>query len=516
MKKYLFLLVFALSASVMQAQQSELYSMMCHDIWPEHSFGLVGLIQQRDGDFITSCYVTEDDGNFNFTPVGTLLYKISQTSLTVIDSLFIDDTTFVDDFSLATCCLAQNPNGEGNLAMQFEYHRDCDSSFLRISHFPDNNLSINHAEDVLVPVCEGSGSGTSIIDSQGDVILQYFKPITLVSFDMYMARIGLDGTLKNQALLYENFQGLGSNLQQLGESPMRYYQWLWNGTYNGGYENISVCVTDSLFQKNPVIISSILSEEHVNQSYTQYEYLFFNGDTQMIPIDGDNILIGAMYVRPTSDPMVGEYGTVVVKYDLRTMQMKNHIVFNDYPGYYRQAECLGLKMMTDGTVYFMYHEEGYPDESFVAVKMDTDLNMEWKRFCKTNVRFAWLSNPNPILYKNEQGEEEGFAGITNEYYNHSLILFCLNHEGPVGTGEGYIEVRPYAFYPNPTEDRLRFQYSPDVQPKQIDLYDLQGRLVQTQSGNFESIDLSRLAAGSYTMRVTLNDGKSYADKVVKE
>jgi hypothetical protein len=60
------------------------------------------------------------------------------------------------------------------------------------------------------------------------------------------------------------------------------------------------------------------------------------------------------------------------------------------------------------------------------------------------------------------------------------------------------------------------QYSPDVQPARVELYDLQGRLVRTQSKAFESIDMSQLPAGTYTMRVTLEDGKSYADKVVKK
>ena len=60
------------------------------------------------------------------------------------------------------------------------------------------------------------------------------------------------------------------------------------------------------------------------------------------------------------------------------------------------------------------------------------------------------------------------------------------------------------------------EFSPDVQPTQVELYDLQGRLVHMQSKAFESIDMSQLPAGTYTMRVTLEDGKVYSDKVVKE
>ena len=76
---------------------------------------------------------------------------------------------------------------------------------------------------------------------------------------------------------------------------------------------------------------------------------------------------------------------------------------------------------------------------------------------------------------------------------------------------------PFAtLFPNPAQDLLRMQYSPDVKPAQVELYDLQGRLVRTQSQGLESINLQGLVPGQYLMQVTLEEGKSYSDKVVKE
>ena len=51
---------------------------------------------------------------------------------------------------------------------------------------------------------------------------------------------------------------------------------------------------------------------------------------------------------------------------------------------------------------------------------------------------------------------------------------------------------------------------------QVELYDLQGRLVRTQSKDLESLNLQGQSAGTYTMRVVLEDGKVFSDKVVKE
>ena len=203
------------------------------------------------------------------------------------------------------------------------------------------------------------------------------------------------------------------------------------------------------------------------------------------------------------------------------MRLKDYIVFNDYTGWDNGARCLGLKQMSDGTVYFLYKENGYPEESFVAVKMDTNFDVKWKRFCKTgNIRFLWgIPLYFPILYEDEQGEEQGvsWAGYGTDANDISyMIYFYLNHDGTVSINESGIEVCPYCFYPNPAKEQLHIQFSPDVQPAQVELYDLQGRLVRTQSNSFENIDMSQLPAGTYTLRVTMEDGKVFSDKVVKE
>ena len=74
----------------------------------------------------------------------------------------------------------------------------------------------------------------------------------------------------------------------------------------------------------------------------------------------------------------------------------------------------------------------------------------------------------------------------------------------------------FKVFPNPAQDQLRLQYSPDRQPKQIELYDQQGRLVCLQGNAFETFDLGPLPAGTYTLRVTMEDGQVFSDKVVKE
>ena len=498
MKKHLLLFVFALAISTVRAQNNDMYSIMYHD-WAGYRYSVHGLMQQRDGDFIISTWVWP---NSDVNPLGNIFYKMSPSTLTITDSLFLED-------SIPTFFFTPNPHGEGNIRTQVKYHEECDSTFLHISHFPDDDLNVNPEEDILVPLCEGLALGkVSCVDSRGDLILQYAKQRDIIHDDIFATRIGLDGTLKCQTLLYENESNGPGSLFVFQESPMKYYQWGYSDHYP--YENLVIYVLDTLFNKNPVIINSTLSE-------TNCEYLLVQYDTEVIPIGGDDVLVAAEYVHE-GNPQ-NEYGVVVAKYDLRTMQLKGFVTFNDYPNQY-DTKCLGFKMMTDGTVYFLYKEIGYPNASFIAVKMDTNLNVEWKRFCKTDdIVIGWLQYP--ILCKDEQGEENGIAWIGEALKegddNNGFVYLYFNHDGPVnGLDNIGIEVRPYCFYPNPVQDQLNMQYSPDVQPAQVELYDLQGRLVRTQRGNFEHIDMSQLPGGTYTMRVTMEDGTVYSDKVVKE
>ena len=519
MKRLLFLLIPALAALALQAQdnaqKSDLYEIVSHSMG-EFQFQTENFMRQHDGDFLFCTFVTiEGPTQFSYIDIGNIFYKVSPTTLTVTDSLFVEDPNA--PFYL----FAPNPIGEGNIRANFEYVEECDSTFLRICHFPDNNLTINHDDDIVVPVCAGFAGGnfdSHTMDSRGDLIMKYSKLRPDGGCDEHIARFGHDGTLKHQALLFENQNIVIPKLRVFKESPLQYYQWRSNAA-----QNLSLIVIDSLFHKNTIVLSKMLRETVIDTlNNKEHEYLAFNFDTEVIPIGGDDVLVAAQYKCDTNfDPIAAENGVAVAKYDIRTMRLKDYIVFNDYTGWDNGARCKGLKQMSDGTVYFIYKETGYPEESFVAVKMDTDLNVIWKRFCKSgNIIFhGMVPFQFPILYEDEQGEEQGvsWAGGGTDANNATyLIYFFLNHDGTVSINESGIEVRPYAFYPNPTREQLYMHFSPDVQPKQIELYDLQGRLVRTQSKAFESIDMSQLPAGTYTLRVTLEDGKTYSDKVVKE
>ena len=152
----------------------------------------------------------------------------------------------------------------------------------------------------------------------------------------------------------------------------------------------------------------------------------------------------------------------------------------------------------------------------ILCKYNTNLNLIWKRWYRDSERqFCYYATD--MVASNDGGILiTGYCCKRDDYGNMMLYLLKVDADGLLSLPEAEVQVRPYCYYPNPVKSQMQMQFSPDVQPKQVELYDLQGRLVRVQSSGFESVDMSRLPAGAYMLRVTLEDGKVFSDKVVKE
>ena len=148
-------------------------------------------------------------------------------------------------------------------------------------------------------------------------------------------------------------------------------------------------------------------------------------------------------------------------------------------------------------------------------KVDSNLNVIWEKSYQIGPEHY---GPEHLLATRDGGcliTGKVFYDIDTEQVD--VFAMKINPDGTVGTEDIMVEdIRPYAYWPNPAQDQLYLQYSPDIKPTQIELYDLQGRLVRTQRNGLESIGMESLPAGTYTMWVTLEDGKVFSDKVVKE
>ena len=146
--------------------------------------------------------------------------------------------------------------------------------------------------------------------------------------------------------------------------------------------------------------------------------------------------------------------------------------------------------------------------------MDNDLNVIWQRHCLE--REYGRDYGRMIVLEDNSVAVMGINTIGTGSLDHTETFYFIVNDDYDALEEQGVIIRPYSFYPSPTQTELHLQYSPDVQPKQIELYDLQGRLVRSQSKSLESLNMAGLPAGTYTMRVMLEGGKVFSDKVVKE
>ena len=187
------------------------------------------------------------------------------------------------------------------------------------------------------------------------------------------------------------------------------------------------------------------------------------------------------------------------------------------------AFCHGMDESDEGAIFlcngvydpraWQYQGEIDGLNRFTVTKTDADANIIWSRFYEDGEH---VFQPCSIMATSDEGCLVTGRCWTLDQTEAKLFVLKFFADGSLSVSEKESFVRPYVFYPNPTKEQLYMQFSPDVQPKQIDLCDLQGRLVRTQSKAFESIDMRQLPAGTYTMRVIMEDGKAYSDKVVKE
>ena len=162
-----------------------------------------------------------------------------------------------------------------------------------------------------------------------------------------------------------------------------------------------------------------------------------------------------------------------------------------------------------GTTKRTYYTDDDPNPIKIY-KVDENFDIDWHK------SYRYLHHgliPMNIVATQDGGCLVVGSTLKNEQYN--IFALKLDSEGMVNTNEISV-TNELVFYPNPVKDVLQIRYPAEAKPCQIDLYDLRGHLMRSQSKGLESISMEDLPAGTYTIRVTLEGGKMYSDKVVKE
>ena len=519
MKKLFLHIVFALAAFHAQAQDytcDSLFLKIVHPAGsPYFSIRQPHSIMASDGSVLT-CIPTKTLMNMKVVDFGDWLYRIDPLNQTVLDSAFVEtDYTMVEDN--ARPLLANAPDGNGYILAKLihnklSYPGFSGKTWLRISRI-DNGLNMQSHDEAVKVLLEDSKTINNLIGIklEGEQIVLAYKRNARTQV---MARVGLDGTVHEQTAFDNLFllDDVEHGLAVFNDTPHEYSLSDW--TTDDGETCLVYHVFDSLF----TLKETIVMEGHHGDIYPAHP----GYSSSPMPLDDGTFVQQFKYEQHN----ITRNGACLQKYDKATHQFLAQALFESWPFYLDHEKMgypIGMVKTVNDNIYFAYRTNNNITGGSATTKgwlgfakLDSDLNILWQRYCLGSVSSTggYLHN-----YCHVSQAADGFAiigGIEKEGEDCNFFYYFIHDEDPAGISEADTFIRPYMYYPNPAQDQLHLQYSPDVQPRQVELYDLQGRLVRVQQSDLEHVDLQGLSVGQYLMKVTLEDGKTFSDKVVKE
>ena len=486
--------------------QAQTYDSIAHHHVGHYDIDLRNMMQLRDGNILANIQLFEIDEHGNYLgDYGNRLLKIDPNGAILLDSVFVAD----DDLNYFL--IERNPIDKDNIYAKVVRNLDEMHSDLRISFF-DDNLNFKPEKEIWVPLSDtifGSLSDSYFLDEHGDIVLRF--PITERN-ELHYYRIGIDGSVKNHEVMPKDSSPInygtagGHDFGIFNEQPAEYY---FAGLNSSDLSKMYIHVFDSA-----LVLKETLTPSGVPAN-TQFDFgmrervLDWDAETFMVASRWDNINGLEDGVRITRYRKEEPCEALATCY-FRTMPqllIGNFSIGCAFP--------FGLAKSGDGSLYFAYCTQdpeglyfGTPVGRVSVVKMDADFNILWQRFCLEPEGYSRVGSECVAL-------EEGGVAVGGTVFGAPPELFFIvfNDEG-WSVNEPLSSFRPYLIYPNPVKDRLSIQFSPDVKPESIELYDVSGRCVA--SSRTAEMNVANLPAGQYVAKITLEGGKVYSDKVVKE
>ena len=483
----------------------------------EESWCASSVVETSDGSFLVSL--------FDYYGGAAKLVKLSEDG-TLLNEVVLPTDDMYSNIE-GVFCAPQNENlfyGIGHVI-----HRNEDISLPIIVHL-DKNLNLLYTKEIDLPNSYRKfGMARALLIPNDSFIYAASLDASNAYHRLYMS-ISLDGDLEN---FHEESEGCGSDV--MVNAIFKFPQSLRYGEYRNSYKHQgSLAEQQRLFGFDEDFVFDTIHEyESIEQTsndttYSIVHYSVANGTA--LPFGDSTLLFSDRALEGWKKLSSGitfrtDRSTLLFSTDLEG-NIHNYLIIgsgNDTVEYPIAFNAIDFVKPIKGEAQreVIYHgcfgtNNGYiPSPSpynITLTKTDGTLNLIWQRSYTHPSKFLQATN---LIATRDEGCLVVGGAFENGHYD--FFALKINAEGIVGTNEIIAESLPsFVYYPNPTQDQLHLQYSPDVKPRQVELYDLQGRLVRTQQSDLENIDIQGLATGQYLMKVTLEDGKVYSDKVVKE
>ena len=318
------------------------------------------------------------------------------------------------------------------------------------------------------------------------------------------------------------------------------------GTFRNGYVeegNPNAGNVHKFFRIDDGLVASELNEmNRFGDDTLSYNYylvsLRYNmleqGNADILPLD-DTTLLFSMGVTESwyrffpqydSSLLVTDNSAVIFKTDIEG-NMRQHAIIGSYNDSIEVVPFGSIAVTNSNAIghkdiyhccYSVYDYMWEVPNTLIITKLNDDLEVIWR---KTYTVPELYLEAHHLIVTSDGGclvvgsVTRGFEMPYSFGEREEWFVLKLNADGMVGTDEIIVRDELYC-YPNPAKDMLQVSYPQGMVPITIEVYDLQGRLVHTQTQTFKHIDISRLPSGIYSMHITMDDGKVFANKVVKE
>ncbi|MCQ2315053.1 MAG: T9SS type A sorting domain-containing protein [Bacteroidales bacterium] len=94
-----------------------------------------------------------------------------------------------------------------------------------------------------------------------------------------------------------------------------------------------------------------------------------------------------------------------------------------------------------------------------------------------------------------------------------MVLFV---EGFTSVDESAVEAVTSFCSPNPASNVINIENPSGAKIESVSLYDISGRLVKKQHSDLGTIDISSFAPGVYILKLSLENGSVFEEKIIKQ
>lgn len=476
------------------------------------------ILELSDNNIVfTQCFVDPEtgsgwnDGNTDIYAVNFV--KISQEA-ELIDTLYYELLHPTEDV-WSSGFLERNPFEEdSNVYIYFAYSND--TCYYHAVYF-DNDLNIT--DEVTQPMpAELENFYTSpngyLIDPENNIVYVWFDR----DINNYrIAKMDFFGKLKHTAVIhFKDYIDFDDDLVSLATKPLF--------VYNEAPLEYGL----SLQYGNPGVKQIIRFDKDLNiidcneiDGYNEYHIFPGTYSPSIIRLDDGSFASMEHFYRSTYYPGSPDNQFLqLCKYDsdfniIDICKVRSEFVLVNEDNFMRlDQDYYNIARCNDGSLYCLWWGNDDPDQSRVDLfvsRADKNFNLQWER------RTSILKQNNHTTSGSLALEDGGLVLVDGVYppqaYREIATVIIFQHDGTSVT-ENTSMFRPYSFHPNPAEDQINIRFSPDVSCEKVEIFGMDGKLCHHQNFNLNTVNISNLTNGIYMMKVTLDNGNTYTEKVV--